>query len=421
MNMENFTHLIIFAAQDALSSSPYFNVSNLDGGNDLTSIMTQAHAKNVKMIASIVGGYGQTVMPVVAADPVKCQTFVTNACAWAKSKGFDGIELDWEFPRATDSKGWNQLIRMLRIELDKWSPRGILMTSVNYVAPQSPPYYKDSMMVFDQINHMSYCLWMGQTQESPYVSGFDTPINQPNITGYKGTSLNQSGLSAWVSAGYPLSKLGVGLSFESTIFSGVTGLNQSYSAWQFGSTATKGISGNYPSVPTTGRKYDATAQANYCVNGGKLYSFHDTNSVKAIVDFAIQKKYGGIMVYNVAAGLDNATTPSDLLMQTIARKIKSDTVIVPPPVLDTLKTWKNGFYAGVKSVTCPPQIDTNGLWSNYYNQGVSSINIPEIVDQAYKQGRASIDTLAPFNNGKAIGIKQGEDEFILDPPSFHKK
>jgi hypothetical protein len=334
--MGSLTHLIIFAAQDASTSTPFFTPGNTDDGTggNMQQLITLAHAKGVKVIMSVIGGYGQTGIPVVAANAQNCQTFVTTACAWAKARNFDGVEIDWEFPRSTDGVGWNRLIRLFRIELDKWSPKGILMTSINYVGPSSPPYYKDSMMVFDQINHMSYTMWMGPTQEGPYKSGFDTPVNMPTqFSGYSGTSLSSGGPAAWVAAGYPASKIGIGIPFESSIFSGVTTMGQSYSSWQFGSVATQSCGSGYPSVPASGRQYDATAQAAWCVNGGKVYAYQDTNSVKAIVAWAKNNNYGGIMVWDFPAGHDNAATPKDNLLRVVARETFAGSVVTPTPVI----------------------------------------------------------------------------------------
>ena len=390
-DISSLNNIILFSAQDAMSYSPYFTPGDsiamtADNGATMKALISGAHAVGTKVLISVIGGYGQGNMPIVAADAVKCSTFVANACDCAKARGLDGIELDWEFPRTADSKGWNQLIRMFRQVLDTWTPKGIMMTSVNYVSPNSPPYYKDSMMVFDQILHMSYTMWLGATQVSPYKSGFDTPVKVPTqFSGYTGTSLPMSGLKDWITAGYPKSKMSVGISFESSIFSGVTTMGQSYSSYQFGSSATQCFSSSYPSIPTTGRNYDTTAQSAYCINGGKVYSYEDTNSVKAIVKWAKDNGYTNIMVYDFPVGLEKSITPHDNLLKVLARETRSGSVTPPPVPLDTAGTWLRIYLSGYNAKICPvcPVIDT-----------------------------ASI---------RAQGIKQGEGEFILDPPSYHKQ
>jgi len=319
IDFNSLTHIVLFSAQDASTSPPYFNVSGVDDGNNFEQIISLAHAKGVKVILSAVGGYGQTNMPKVAADPTMCQAFVTNSCAWAQSKGLDGIELDWEFPRAADKVGWNRLIRLFRIELDKWNPRGTLMTSMYYSigGPNDGPYVLDSMMVFDQINPMTYTMWMGGGG-GPYHAGYDTPVNLPTqYSGYVGYSLSNpasGGPLSFLQAGYPASKLGISISFEGTQFGGVSTMGPAYSSYAFCSSVTKTNSG-YAPIPASGRQWDATAQAAYCISGGKVYSYQDTNSVKAITTWAKNNGFGGVMLYDIGCGYDLAAPVPDAMLK----------------------------------------------------------------------------------------------------------
>jgi chitinase len=401
--MSSLTHLIIFPAQDASSGTPYFNASNMDDGNNMQSLITIAHSKGVKVVASVVGGYGQTNMPVVAADAVKCSTFVVTACAWAKARNFDGIELDWEFPRSTDSKGWNQLIRLFRKELDKWTPKGIFMTSANYLAPSSPPYYVDSMTVFDQINLMSYTMWMGATQESPYYSGYDTPVN-PSTLNPKGTSLNGGGVLGWISAGYKASQIGVGMSFESTIFTfsnpANAGLGKSYTSWSFGSVAVNSIGLGYPSRPSSGL-WDATAQASYAITTGKAYSYQDTSSVKAIVAFAKKNNFGGVMVWDFPAGHDGVA--KDVLLRVLAREAKG--TVTSPPIVTITGTLTGSptalpYGGGYTLLTWTSKNAT----SAFLNQGIGSVNVNGSITIGLKETAMFILTLSNETSSVSYSI-----------------
>jgi chitinase len=325
IDFNSLTHIIIFPAQDASSSAPYFNSAGIDDGKDFPQILSLAHAKGVKVIISVVGGYGQTNMPVVAADAAKCQAFVDAACAYVKSKGADGIELDWEFPRAGDKVGWNRLISLFRQQLDTWTPRGILMTSMYYSVggADDGPYQVGPMVAaFDQINPMTYTMWMGGGG-GPYHAGFDTPVNLPTqFSGYVGYSLSnprKGGPLSYIDAGYPASKVGIAISFEGTRFGGVSTLGPQYSNWAFVSSVTKSLSSGYPNIPTSGRSWDPVAQANYCVSGSNVYSFQDTNSVKAIASWAKQQGFGGIMIYDLGPGYDLALSVPDAMLKMAAR------------------------------------------------------------------------------------------------------
>jgi chitinase len=60
-------------------------------------VLELAHSKGVKVVASIGGWSMCKHFPEMAADPVKRQRFI-NDCVKLINTGFDGIDLDWEYP-----------------------------------------------------------------------------------------------------------------------------------------------------------------------------------------------------------------------------------------------------------------------------------------------------------------------------------
>ena len=82
-------------------------------------LIAQAHAHGVKVIASV-GGAGANfdgnVDPTVRAATVRA---LASLCA---TYGYDGIDLDWEFPDATTGPAWGALVAELRVALDAIDP-----------------------------------------------------------------------------------------------------------------------------------------------------------------------------------------------------------------------------------------------------------------------------------------------------------
>lgn len=62
----------------------------------------------------------------MAANPTLRRNFVTSALNFVKSYGFDGLDVDWEYPNRRDSvngqadiDNFTQLLKELRAEFDK--------------------------------------------------------------------------------------------------------------------------------------------------------------------------------------------------------------------------------------------------------------------------------------------------------------
>jgi GH18 family chitinase len=321
--MASFTHVIIFGAQ-ADSVPPYLNTKGVDDGYWFQRYRDSVHVHGGKLLFSSAGGYPNRYMQVIGASPAKMKAYVDTVVAFAKAKGFDGIEVDWEFPHGM-AKEFSALLGQFRKKLDGWRPKGILAIAT-YYSWLPTAYQADSLNLYcDIIMPMTYTMWMGNG-ESPYYTGFDTPVNEPTSYGlpsHNAALSSSATMKSFVDAGIDKSKLCVGISFEGTRFGGATGLNQPYSSWQFTSTVTNGASAGYPSIPVSGRIWDDQAKANYSLSGGYVWSFHDTLSVKAVVKFARENSYGGIMVYDYPAGYD--TQLGDILIRVVSRETLRDT------------------------------------------------------------------------------------------------
>jgi len=325
LDLNSLTHIVIFNANPDTSRSPYLDVvnnpedsANVEAGqetgqpsNYLQRTIFLAHAKGVKVLLSVGGTYGTYAgeLSIIANDSASARAFVSAACAYAQRKGLDGIEIDWEFPLLADRNAWNRLCRLFRSTLDTWVPPGLFFAAVSYAIDPTPndgyfAYQRDSMMVFDQINAMTYAMWVGSGR-----SGFDTPVNLPSqFPGYAGDALtSHNGPLTYLKAGYPPSRLGISISFEGTEFDSVSTMGQPYANWEF----------VYESdIPDSGRRWDSTAEASWCAQGDTVYSFQDTNSVRAVCSWAATNKFGGIMLYDLGAGFVASETVPDVLLKT---------------------------------------------------------------------------------------------------------
>lgn len=78
--------------------------------------------RNPKLkILAVVGGWneGSTKYSAMAADPAKRATFVSSTLAFIQQHGFDGLDLDWEYPAqrggsAADKQNFVTLLREIK-------------------------------------------------------------------------------------------------------------------------------------------------------------------------------------------------------------------------------------------------------------------------------------------------------------------
>jgi GH18 family chitinase len=356
----SFTHVIYVNQSQPIATAPYQDFSSLNSDSYFLSYRDSVHAHGGKFLFEAIGGYPiDADWATIAGSDAIAQAWVDTICGYAKAKGCDGIELDLEFPTAAQS---NLVFGKLRKKLDTWSPKGILMMA-SYYQYVNAYYNADSLNAYvDIILPMTYTMWMGNG-EGPYYSGFDTPVHLPTAYGspYRGASLDSLGfrqsyntiptIRSFVDAGILKSKIVVSISFEGTRFSGVTTPNQQYSGWGFTSTVQHSAGGGYPSVPAS-YTWDDVAKGNWAYSGGYVWTFHDTNSIKAIVKYAQDSLYSGIMVWDYPAGYDTqtGTVLADVLYRETMQGSSSSGSPGPAPA-DTIKIYSGNNQAQAPSTT----------------------------------------------------------------------
>jgi chitinase len=327
------THVVVFSSNPT-KTAPYLDVlvnphdsANVVNGLDcgipgdyLRQLVTLAHAKGTKVLLSVGGiwGVGSQNMSYIAQDDKRIEIFVTASCAFAKRWGFDGLELDWEVPQLNEKWRHNKLILRFRAELDRWNPRG-LFVAATWESPL-PVYDRDAMVAaFDQINPMTYEMYKGDFTKT--LTGYNGPIEQSTqFVPYAGAAINQPGHGprAWIAQGYPASKLGLSISFTTTVFTNVgppVQPSRLYGGHDWG---------NVRDIPKRGRHWDASSGVPWQASGSTFISYEDTASCRLKVEYGKSLGLGGVMVYELGGGYIPKAPPGerDLLIKSIANAVR---------------------------------------------------------------------------------------------------
>jgi chitinase len=329
------THIIHFSANpdkvfpylDVLvSKQDSFNIQygGTYNGNDMNNpwytsdiqkdLISRAHRAGVKVVLSVGGIYGKGAenMGWIASDEERMKTFVSFSCAYAKRRGYDGIELDWEFPTKKQRNDFSHLIMTFRQELNTWKPKGEFIVAV--LEYPGERYDKDSLIAAcDQINPMTYGMYGGNSQNPR--TGYNSPLENPTeFSGYNGYAINQPGHGPkqWIKEGYPPKKIGLSISFLGAIFHKVDPPVQPAQKYRWTNYF------YYQDLPKDGRHWDAVSSVPWQASGTDFITYEDTVSVRIKIEYAKSLGLGGIMIYDLLGGyVGNAPDgQKDLLLQT---------------------------------------------------------------------------------------------------------
>jgi len=114
-------------------------------------LLTRAHAAGVKVLL-LVGG-DPTVFSTIAADPSLRATLVANLSSFITEYGYDGVDIDWEYPNPPDRHPFVKLMAAIR----QIFPSPQYLTSMDV-----PPWggagfdFKQLQTIVDAFNIMTY-------------------------------------------------------------------------------------------------------------------------------------------------------------------------------------------------------------------------------------------------------------------------
>ncbi|HLX11564.1 MAG TPA: glycosyl hydrolase family 18 protein [Bacteroidota bacterium] len=290
-----------------------------DQSNSVTAynasvLIPLAHAAGAKVLITV-GGWGSDVNFRSATSSSTLPTFVANLVNLMKSRGYDGIDVDWETLLSSDATQYSAFITSLRAALDAVSPRPMLTASTAW----QPGIFASLAGKFDQVNLMTYDMsgaWPGWVtwHNSPiYSGGYKFPSTGGAVPSSDGW------INSFASGGVPLAKLGIGIDFYGYVWSGGAGTPAGGStaprqSW----TTAPSVQSNVPysSIMQTYYqpqyyRFDSSAQVSYLSidNSGssndKFISYDDQVTCQKKVQYAQTKGIGGVIIWELGGGYCN--------------------------------------------------------------------------------------------------------------------
>ncbi|CAN1328187.1 Class V chitinase [Linum perenne] len=317
----HFTHLFCaFAGIDSGNFQLTVPAANRQQFMTFTQTV-QSKNPSVRTLLSIGGGgagANSTAFALMAGNSTTRQVFINSSVSLARSYGFDGLDLDWEFPSSGEEMAsfallvmeWRRLVEFEALMFRK--PLLILTAAVYY----SSVYYTSPSAIYpiqaisnnlDWINVMSYDLyapnWSPNSTAPPAaLYGSDQVISV------------DSGIRSWLQQGLPATKIVLGLPFYGYAWqllnSNQTGLYLPANGTDLpeGGAMTYGqinrfIEGWKSSVVDV---FSATVVTKYCYYGTTWIGYDSSESIFGKVLYAKVKGLGGYFAWHVG-GDDNWT------------------------------------------------------------------------------------------------------------------
>lgn len=299
------THIFVGAVEATPTGgvTTDFFLDKVSGPAMAKTLSSRAHLAKRKAILML-GGAGFRANLVSASSNRYRATFVANLLRTMDALGYDGIDVDWEPITASDKPLVLQLLRDLRAA----RPAMLLTIPVMWVNSNfgADPWYAQVAPLVDQVNLMTYGMadnwggWVSWHQAALAGEGGNHP------------SSVSSNVRAFLAAGVPAAKLGIGLGFYGSCWRGTSAPLQT-----LGATARVYASDNtmtYANIMSQyynakAYRWDATAKAGYltfAVPTGPqqctMVSYEDPTSIAKKGAYVKSNGLGGAIIWTINQG-----------------------------------------------------------------------------------------------------------------------
>jgi chitinase len=280
-------------------------------GLGLVRRLKAAHP-HLKALISI-GGWAAEGFSDAALTEESRGRFADSAVEFMKRFGFDGIDLDWEYPcstmagikaRAEDRQNFTLLLAVLRKKLDAQSLMGARSGEGRYllsIATGAAPAHLEGVNIpavapmLDFIGLMTYDLYNGWSTRTGHHANLYCSRLDP-----EGDSADKA-VRLFLDAGAPASKLLIGAAFYGRGMSGVAAENHGLMQPSTpGSNLTRTYDQLLGALAQPGgwaRHWDEQAQAPFLYDGTTFISYEDEQSLRSKARYVLEHGLGGAMFW----------------------------------------------------------------------------------------------------------------------------
>ncbi|MCP4917153.1 MAG: glycoside hydrolase family 18 protein [Proteobacteria bacterium] len=274
-----------------------------DGGNVAQFADLKTSHPDLKVLLTVGGWTLSQPFSDAASTAAKRERLASSCADMMEEWGFDGLDIDWEYPVSgglyggapEDKENYTLLLQEMRTELDS---RGEYLLTI--AAPAGPSTI-ENMDLPDLAEPLD---WMN-------VMTYDLHGSWDSVTGHNAPLYADDGLSVddavqtYLGAGVPASKLTLGLPYYGRGFSGADELGEAYSGlpsgtWESGVYDYKDLAANYVGASGWTRHWDEDAKVPYLTSSDTFISYDDAESLDHKLQYAADNDLRGAMAWELS-------------------------------------------------------------------------------------------------------------------------
>ncbi|KFY59720.1 hypothetical protein V497_04123 [Pseudogymnoascus sp. VKM F-4516 (FW-969)] len=263
--------------------------------------------RGMKVLLSIGGWTYSSNFAAAASTPTTRALFASTAVELVKDLGFDGLDIDWEFPaNATEAANFVSLLAACRAALDAYAKDNAkgYKFQLTIAASAGPDKYKVIKMkemdaYLDAWHLMAYDYSGSWSTVTGHLANLYPSKSMPDTTPYS----TDKAVTDYIAGGVPASKLVIGVPLYGRSFAATEGMGQKFSGVGGGSWE-NGV-WDYKVLPKAGAtvKMDDDAKARYSYDPAskELISFDTVEDAKTKAEYVKSKGLGGAMYWETSA------------------------------------------------------------------------------------------------------------------------
>ena len=315
--VSKLTHILYAFANVSSDNKVVMGDSDVDLKNFAELRALKKKYPNLKNLISVGGWEWSGRFSNAASTASRREAFALSAAEFVATHGLDGVDIDWEFPvsggkpenayRAADKENFTLLLKALREKLDaqgKKDGKQYLLT----IAGGAGKDYVGNVQMKSIAKYLDFGVVMAYD-----IHGYGDKYTDHNAPLYGSTTASpqfvwsaDQAVKAWASAGFPKSKMVMGVPFYghrySKVQGGGTGIYKTYSGYK--TLYYDAIVSQYLSDASYTRYYGSAGKTPWLFNGSTFITYEDAASLAQKAGYIKNQGLAGAGIWELSQNED---------------------------------------------------------------------------------------------------------------------